>query len=222
MPDRSDALRARVLSAVAATPSATRRQGHIASGILVAASVAIAVAVFEGVGGLMHGAARPSAITVALTMGWAAVSAALTWFVLGRRDGPMMVRRPLVIVLAVVATPIVLFLWTRLFYGTYDEPYQAIGYRCLRYTLYVSALPLAAFLLLRRAVEPRYPAVLGAGAGAACASWAGALIHAWCPLTNSMHVLVGHVTPIVLATLVGAIVGQFTLGVRLGARGTNR
>jgi hypothetical protein len=115
---------------------------------------------------------------------------------------------------AAFATPFALFAWMHLFNGTYAEPYSAMGYRCLRYTLLISALPLATFLALRRAVEPRYPAVLGAGAGAACAAWAGALIDLWCPLTNTLHVLVGHVAPLVAATLAGAVLGHFTLGVR--------
>jgi hypothetical protein len=101
------------------------------------------------------------------------------------------------------------------FHGAYVEPYAAVGYRCLGYTLLVSCLPLAAFLGLRRAVEPRHPAILGAGAGAACAAWAGVLIDLWCPLTNTAHVVVGHLAPLLAATLVGAILGPATLGVRL-------
>jgi hypothetical protein len=110
--------------------------------------------------------------------------------------------------------PFVLFLWMQVFHGSYVQPFQAVGYLCLRYTLFMSAVPLAAFLVLRRAIEPRYPSALGAGAGAACASWAGALVDLWCPLTDPMHVLVGHVAPLVVATLVGAVLGHVMLGVR--------
>jgi len=207
------ALRARVLAAAAATPSITRSKGRVTARVLLAASVALGVTVFEGVGGFAHGAGRPLRVTLALAGGWSAMSALLTWLVVGR-GGSTLARRPLLVGAAVLAMPFALILWMHLFNGTYAEPYQAIGYRCLRYTLIISALPLATFLALRRAVEPRHPAVLGAGAGAACAAWAGALVDLWCPLTNTMHVLVGHVAPILAATALGAAIGHFTLGVR--------
>jgi uncharacterized membrane protein YozB (DUF420 family) len=213
MSDASDTLRARVLAAASATPSPTRRQGHVAASVLVAASVAIAVTIFESVGGFGHGSGRPFGITMAMAAGWALVSSVLTWLVVDR-SGSTMARRPLLIAVAAVAVPFVLFLWMQVFHGSYVQPFHAAGYRCLRYTLLMSALPLAAFLVLRRAIEPRYPSALGAGAGAACASWAGALVDLWCPLTDPMHVLVGHVAPLVLATLVGAALGHFMLGVR--------
>jgi hypothetical protein len=212
-PEAPSALRARVLAAAAATHSTTRRQGRAAGGALLAASVALAVTVFEGVGGFAHGAGRPLGITLAVAGGWTGVSALLAWLVVGR-GGSTLARRPFLVGAAAFATPFALFAWMHLFNGTYAEPYSAMGYRCLRYTLLISALPLATFLALRRAVEPRYPAVLGAGAGAACAAWAGALIDLWCPLTNTLHVLVGHVAPLVAATLAGAVLGHFTLGVR--------
>jgi uncharacterized membrane protein YozB (DUF420 family) len=213
MPDSPSSLRARVLTAASAKPSPTRKQGRVAAAVLIAASVALGVTVFEGVGGFAHGSGRPLGVTIALATGWTVVSLVLTWLVVGR-GGSTMARRPLLVGAAAVAMPFILFAWMHLFYGTYAEPFEAIGFRCLRYTLFISALPLAAFLVLRRAVEPRHPAALGAGAGAACAAWAGGLVDLWCPLTNSMHVLVGHVAPLVAATIVGAVAGRFMLGVR--------
>jgi hypothetical protein len=206
-------LRARVLAAAAATPSTTRSKGRATGVVLLAASVALGITVFERVGGFAHGSGRPLGITLALTGGWTLVSAVLTWLVVGRA-GSTLARSPMVIGAAVLAMPLVLVAWMHLFNGTYVEPFEAVGYRCLRYTLLVSALPLATFLLLRRAVEPRHPAALGAGAGAACAAWSGGLIDLWCPLTNTMHVLVGHVAPLLIATAVGAAVGHITVGVR--------
>jgi hypothetical protein len=214
MSEASSSLRARVLAATSAKPSPTRLQGQVTGGVLIAASVALGVTVFEGIGGFAHGSGRPLGVTIALATGWLVVSLVLTWLVVGR-GGSTMGRRPLLVGGAVLAMPFVLFLWMHLFYGTYAEPYEAIGFHCLRYTLVISALPLTTFLALRRAVEPRHPAVLGAGAGAACAAWAGALVDLWCPLTNSLHVLVGHVAPLVAATALGAVVGHFTLGVRV-------
>lgn len=206
-------LRDRVLSATAASPSTTRREGRRAGAVLTAASVALGVTIFEGIGGLGHSSGRPLGVTITLASGWALVSAVLTWLVVGR-DGLTMARRPFVILVAALVMPVAVFAWMHTFNGTYVEPFPRIGYRCLGYTLLISALPLASFLVLKRAVEPRYPAALGAGAGAACAAWSGALIDLWCPLTNSLHVLVGHVAPLVAATAVGAILGHFMLGAR--------
>jgi hypothetical protein len=206
-------LRDRVLAATARAPSPTRRQGRTAAGVLTAASVAVAVTVFEGAGGIEHGSGRPLRVTLALAGGWMFVSAILTWLVIGR-EGSTMARRPLLLLGAALVTPFLLFLWMHAFNGTYAEPFEKVGYRCLAYTLIMSALPLASFLVLRRAIEPRYPGAVGAAAGAACAAWAGALLDLWCPLTNTLHVLVGHVAPILVAMAAGALFGRFTLGAR--------
>ena len=210
---QTDDLRARVLAAAAATPSTTRAKAGRIGAAAVAASITIAVTVFELIGGFGHSASRPLSITLAIAGGWFAVSAFLTWLVIGR-GGSTMARRPILLVLAALAAPVLIFFWMHLFHGTYPDPPFKIGYRCLSYTLIMSALPLGAFLALRRAVEPRHPAALGAAAGAACASWGGALMDLWCPITDPMHILVGHVAPLVGAVAVGAIFGRFMLGVR--------
>lgn len=213
MPDAPLPLRERILADAASRPSPTRKQGQTAARLLTAASIAAGVLIFEAVGGFAHAAGRPLGISIALSFGWMIVSAVLTWLVMGR-GGTTMSRPPLVLAGATLAAPVLLFGWMHLFHGTYVEPFQAVGYRCLRYTLLISAAPIVSFLLVRRAIEPRYPGLLGAAAGAACASWAGVLVDLWCPLTNARHVLVGHVAPLVGAILVGAIFGRFSLGLR--------
>ncbi len=206
-------LRSRVLQVASATPSPTRKEARRAGVWLVAASVAVGVTIFEEVGGFAHGEGRPLRLTVLIAAGWVAVSMILTWLVVGR-GGSTMSRRPALLLCAALASPLVVFLWMHSFYGTYTEPFERVGLRCLAYSLGIAALPLAAFLGLRRAVEPRYPAVLGAAAGATCACWAGALIDLWCPLTNTAHVLVGHIAPLLIAIAAGAVVGSQTLGAR--------
>lgn len=208
-----DDLRARVLAQAAAAPSRTRTEARKIATALVAGSVAIAVTIFELIGGIDHSNSRPRWITYALAGGWGLASAALSVFVVGRSRSSM-ARRPILLLIAALVTPLLVFGWMHLFYSLYPDPPFRIGYRCLGYSLLFSALPLASFLALRRAIEPRHPSMLGAAAGAACAAWAGALIDLWCPLTNPLHVLVGHVLPIVIAMIVGAIAGRFMLGIR--------
>ena len=101
----------------------------------------------------------------------------------------------------------------RVFHGTYAEPYERVGYRCLGLTLVMAATPLAAFLRFRRGVEPRRPSILGAAAGAACGAWAGVVVDLWCPLTAPAHALVGHALPLALLVGVGALLGRRMLGV---------
>ena len=172
---------------------------------------------FESAGGISHTAGRPLAITLAMGGGWGAASGLLTWLVLTRGTSTL-TRYPTWLAAAALLAPVVLLLWMRAFYGTYAEPFQRVGYRCLTYTLIMAATPLAAFMRFRRGVEPRRPSALGAAAGAACGGWAGVVVDLWCPLTDPSHALVGHVLPLVLLIAVGALVGSRLLGVRVLAR----
>lgn len=208
-----DALRARILAAVAKTPSPTRRDGRRSALVLLGVSIVVAVTVFELAGGLARSAGRPFGITFAISGGWTGASAVLTWLVLGR-GGSTLSRRPAWLAVAALLAPLAVFVWLRLFHGSYAEPYERVGYRCLGYTLVMAATPLAAFLRFRRGVEPRRPSLLGAAAGATCVAWAGVVVDLWCPLTAPMHALVGHVLPLVLLASVGALVGSRMLGVR--------
>jgi hypothetical protein len=215
-------LKARVMAAAAAIPSPTRPQGRRRAVTLFLASIALALAIFESAGGLAHSTGRPLSITLAIAGGWGLFSAVLSGVVLWRRRSTLG-RRPAVLLLSAFATPIVLVAWLHHFQGTYEEPFPRIGWRCLGYTLAMAALPLGSFLALRRGIEPRGPWALGAAIGATCGAWAGMLVDLWCPLTNTPHVLVGHVLPIVILIAVGTALGRALLGVRplpeaMGAR----
>lgn len=207
-------LRARVLAAIAAAPAPTRTTGRRRGVVLGIASVAVALGIFEGVGGLEHAAARPMPLTLAIGGGWALITALLSGAILWRR-GSTLGRPPIVLVLGAFAIPVALVIWMHLFEGTYTEPYVREGWRCLVYTLAMSALPLASFLALRRGIEPRGPWALGAAIGACCGASTGVLVDLWCPLTNARHVLVGHVLPIVILVTVGTLIGRRVLGVHL-------
>jgi hypothetical protein len=117
-----------------------------------------------------------------------------------------------------VGTPMALFAWMQVFAGTYVEPFSRIGLRCMAFTLTAAALPLLAILLVRRGIEPRRSAALGAALGVTCGGWASVVVAAWCPLTNATHALVGHVAPVVLLGLFGAVVGGWMLGMRQSGR----
>jgi hypothetical protein len=181
--------------------------------VLASASVLIAAAVFTAMGGFAHSAGRPAGVTFAIAGGWALASAAATRLVLPRPKASLG-HAPHRLATAVVVLPIAMFLWLVLFHGTYEEPYQRFGWRCLGMTLGIGALPLAGFLHLRRGVEPRRPSALGALAGGAAGAWAGVVVDLWCPLTNPAHALVGHVFPLLVLVSIGAAAGSRMLGVR--------
>lgn len=209
---RSD-LRTRVLAAAASTPSRTRREGRRAARAALGVSLVIAIVVFELYGGLSHSSGRPAALTWALAAGWTIAAAALSWITFGRGQSTLP-RRPVVLGAVALATPALCFAWMHAFDGTYSEPFERVGYRCLALTIGLAVVPLGAFLALRRGIEPRAPSALGAAAGVTIGAWAGVVVDLWCPLTNAAHSLVGHVLPLVLLAAVGALFGSRTLGVR--------
>lgn len=212
MSPRAD-LRARVLAAAAAAPAPTRRRGQRVALVAVAASIAIAFIVFELAGGLEHSRGRPVGLTFGLAAGWAVHAALLAFVALGRRRSTL-ARRPFVVATLAVVTPLACLVWMQAFAGEYIEPFQRVGYRCFALTVAMAAVPLGAFLALRRGIEPREPSALGAAAGATAGAWAGVLVDLWCPLTNVSHATVGHALPLAFLMLIGALVGRKTLGVR--------
>jgi hypothetical protein len=214
-------LKARVLAAVAATPSPTRREWTRRCVALALASTAMALALFQAVGGLGHSAGRPLGITLTISGGWGLFCAGLSWTVL-RRGRSMLGPRPSVVLAAALATPIVLIAWMHAFHGTYPEPFARVGWRCLAYNLMMATPPLGSLLVLRRGGEPRSPWALGAAVGAVSGAWAGVLVDLWCPLTNLRHLLVGHVLPLGLLIAAGALIGRNALGIPLTRSGQDR
>jgi hypothetical protein len=204
----AEALKARVLAAVAAAPSPTRPEGRRRTVGLLLASLALALAIFEAAGGIEHSVGRPLGITLTISCGWGAFSAALSWIVLWRGRSTLG-RSKAVVLLATLATPIVLVAWMHAFHGAYVEPFVRVGWRCLAYTLAMAALPLASLLAWRRGVEPESPWAIGA----VCGAWAAALVDLWCPLTNLPHLLVGHVLPLGFLIVAGTVLGRGMLGV---------
>lgn len=202
-----ESLRARVLAAAAAKKSPTRKQGKRLAVVLAIASLVIAVTCIELAGGLEHSVGRPLGLTIAIASGWTLFAVFLTWLVFGR-GGSTLPRRPMVVLAAALAAPIALLVWMTTFHGTYEEPFERVGFRCMGLSMVIALAPLAGFLFLRRGTEPRRPSALGAGAGAVCGAWAAVAVDLWCPLTSSSHVLVGHVVPLVVLIGLGALLGS--------------
>jgi hypothetical protein len=80
------------------------------------------------------------------------------------------------------------------------------GWRCIFIATVVSASTMAIFAVaLRRAVAAA-SGLRGAALGAAAGAWGGLAVFAFCPSGELQHLLVGHVLPIALFTLLGGVV----------------
>ena len=189
-------------------PLLTRTQARQAAGVFVVVSLSVAILVFDLAGGLHHGADRPASTTLLLTGGWTLAAVLLTWLAC-TRAGSIDERR---LVGGAALAPMALFLWMTSFHGTYVEPFEASGFRCLGFTIVIATVPLFGFMLLRRGPSPRSPEALGAIGGAMCGAWAAVVVELWCPLTSAPHALVGHVAPLALLVAAGALVGGRVLG----------
>ena len=203
--------RQQLLAAVAQQPAPTRAEVSTRGGWAVALSVAVALAIFVLAGGVQHSAGRPLEYTVLLSGGWTLFAVALTVLVLRRPS--TLGRPPRWLAALALAAPFVLLGWMHLFDGRYVEPFSRVGWRCLTYTLAMAALPLSAFMVLRRGLEPRGPGQLGAAVGAVIGAWSGVLVELWCPLVNLPHALVGHALPLAVLIAAGALWGRRALDV---------
>jgi hypothetical protein len=207
------AAKERVLAAITSAPSPRRSAQAGRTAMQLVISAGIAGILFERFGGFAHSAGRLWQTTAELAGGWAVACVPLSMAVLWRPKA-VLPRRPWLMFAIALGTPIAFFAWTQVFAGTYVEPFSRLGWRCMGFTLAAAAVPMSTFLLMRRGIEPRRPMALGAAIGAICGAWASVAVAAWCPLTNAMHVLVGHVLPVVVLGLLGAGLGRSVLAMR--------
>jgi hypothetical protein len=117
-----------------------------------------------------------------------------------------------------VLTPAVLFcwmlLWNTQFPETMTEYVARPGFRCLSFTLAMTAWPLVALSYVRRERNPSAPGAAGAARGVAMGALAGVVVDLWCPIAGPGHVLLGHITPILILMGLGAAAGRLLTGVR--------
>ena len=88
-----------------------------------------------------------------------------------------------------------------------------LGLRCLSLSLLVAIGPLLSFLALRRSA-PAHPALNGAAMGFAAGACAWFAVDLWCPVAYLPHLLLGHVLPLFVLGVVGALLGQALLSLR--------
>lgn len=212
LPRPPSALRDRILSKAREAPSLTaaqvrtRRIGMLVGAILPALVVLAAM----GVGPR----GRPLALALLVSIGWGAVAVASTAFVFSG-SSPLGPPRPALALLAALAPTLELAisavgmtLYPDTWSGVLAPQKHAI---CMMLGFAMSAAPLGAMLLHLRGLDPVSPRARGAALGATAGAWGGAGTMLLCPHHGAIHVLVGHVLPVALFALVGAIVGSRVL-----------
>jgi hypothetical protein len=210
-------LRARVLAAAAAErvpprPVGARRRA-VTLGVGFAASVLLSVLIgLPGTGG------RPCAYVTAITIAWGAVAMAATlWGV--ARGRSMLGRSTAWRVGVAVATPLMLLataVTLAMFWpATLDDPAGMHAHAvCCFYTTLFAAGPLLAFAFVRRESDPVSPGLTGAALGAAAGAWGALGIELHCAHAGMVHVVLGHVLPVLGLTVLGVLLGRRVVATR--------
>jgi hypothetical protein len=85
---------------------------------------------------------------------------------------------------------------------------------CDTVAVVLSIGPLLALGSLRKRSDPVQPRLTGAAIGTAAAAWAAIVHHFLCALESPIHLLLGHVMPVMAVGLVGALLTARTVAVR--------
>jgi hypothetical protein len=210
----SAALRKRVLEMAGRQRSPTRdvirkwRARVFVSGVVASGAMLFVV-------GGVHPGARAPAIVVLSAAGWAVIAALATWAGFTRSRGMLGLPTSWLSAVALAVGP-ALLAWALPFVdgaGSFVRGSSIAHAVCFALTLAFAAIPLALMVTLKRRSDPVHPRAAGAALGAAAGAWGSVLIDLHCPITSSLHVDLGHVAPVALFTLLGAVVGHLFLRV---------
>jgi hypothetical protein len=206
-------LKARILAAMQASPSPPRQTTREATRLLVPAAAVFAAGLYFAFDGVHHGEGRPLGFLAATVSVWIGAALVSLWSVVGTARSPTGRPRPWLLAVTVGMPVVVLTFLVGLSAaaGAADAARVAAihraGVRCLAMTLAAGIVPLLALLFLKRGSDPVHPAAQGAAIGVSFGAYAGIMVCLWCPDLSPAHAAIGHVTPLALLALVGALVG---------------
>jgi hypothetical protein len=153
-------------------------------------------------------------VLIAITFVGTSLLAALALHVAWGRARSMLGHPREVLMALTVGTPVTLFVWkvgwslaldpNAWEWWTDDRP----GFKCLGLSTLLSSALLGSLVVARRGTDPVQPHVTGAAFGVASAAVAAAFTDLWCPVGAPMHVIIGHIVPMILFGVVGALVGN--------------
>lgn len=211
-------LRARILAEAKSVPSETVAERAVGARVAIALAALCVTALAYEVG---FPRKRPTEVLVALAVGGAIAALAVTWMAVAR--GKSTLGRPVPVLGTVAALAPFGILAFACLVAAFDHGVVLMGgtpkqhLSCALFSLAFAAGPFAALVYVRRGSDPVHPRALGAAVGAAAGAWGAAMIDVHCSLTTIEHLTLGHALPIVVMTLLGALLGARILGV--GARG---
>ncbi len=213
----TDDVRARILAQVGATPSPTRDAGRVHLWLILPSSVIVAGALYFAFGGANHGQGRATWFYAASSVGWVMVATLSAWGAL-YKGGSAVGRTRAWLLATAVGTPAALFAMMFGFAVAHPEVTmihpERLGLKCLGLTVAAAAFPLVALANLRRSSDPVHPVATGTALGSACGASAGVMVELWCPVATPAHVALGHILPIILMALVGALLGARVIAIR--------
>lgn len=217
----SERLYARVRSAVQSTPAATTRTRTrmlIALAIVPALTTLVVLIASEWIygqpaAGLDIDVVSPGAAMTILAL-LAGLTLISTLFALWQARGGLGIAATWLASIAALVVPVyaVLTVLQPLHSGAADDvaftgvAISPWGWRCIFIATIVSASTLAIFAVALRRAVPAAGGLRGAALGAAAGAWGGLAVFAFCPSGELQHLLVGHVLPIALFTLLGGVV----------------
>jgi hypothetical protein len=209
-------LRTRVLDAARRAPVPTRPETQAQHTALLVAAIASSLVVFVASGGARP-TERPYELMVQTALGALCVAAIAV--LLGLRRGTTMLGRPALVLIGLsLLAPLALLAWkfgvSSGYPGMTRVWPERIGFRCLRLGLLTASFPFAAMIAIRRRSDPAHPRLTGAAIGTAVGTASWFLVDLWCPVANVPHLLLGHVLPLVLLTITGAVLGGRLIAVR--------
>jgi hypothetical protein len=210
-------LKSRVLSVVQSSPSPTRRTTLGAIRVLIPGAAIVAGCLYFVFDGVHNGQGRAPVVLAASLSVWIGAALVSLWSVVGAGGSPTGRPRPWLLAVAigmpalVLASMLALFATAKAGGGLPVAAIHRAGVRCLGMTFAAAVVPVLALLFVRRGSDPLHPAAHGAAIGASFGAYAGIMVCLWCPDLSPPHVVVGHVTPLVLLALLGATVGARVL-----------
>ena len=206
--------KSRVLASVREVPAPTRKETLQRQTWLIAAGLSGALALFFIKGGLRV-TSRPPSLIALTSVGTAIFVGVGMWLLFTR--GPSGLRRPRTVLIGAALLSTVAFVSWRYgisaLYGRAGAWPGRVGLRCLVLSVGTGGLMLFAALMSWRRSDPITPRATGAAFGAGAGLGSALLVDLWCPVGYVPHLLLGHVLPIAILSLAGALIGGRVLGI---------
>jgi hypothetical protein len=220
LPAAPPELRRSTIDAVRRSPAPSASQVRKRELLLASAAIVLAWLLFEGFGGVRTGP-RPFVLVAATAMGSALIASGATWIAGG--SGRQMLGRPRVLLVATaVFVPMAYLAWKVILTAPFPnmdvEWPTRPGWRCFRLSLLLATPPFTAFFYLRKRSDPTHPRAMGAALGAAAGACSSLFVDLWCPVAYVPHLVLGHLLPMALLALLGAVVGHRLLGISVNER----